>query len=165
MEQLKIQELSIEGFKKYGSYSNMINPSSEKLNSGLVEFHRDMEQVALAAGTIPSFSVTRSQKRPLVIEKFEYHNHTGEGILPLDGDVLIHVAPAGRSTDVPYDKIEVFRIPKGTFVTIRPGVWHQAPFAYQCDVANTLIVLPERTYENDCKVVLFSDGSKIKIIE
>jgi len=160
-----IQALSVEGFKKYGSYSNMINPTSEKLSPGLVEFYRDMEQVALPAGTAPSFSVTRSQKRPLIIEKFEYHSHTGEGIMPLDGDILIHVAPAGRSTNVPYDKIEVFLIPKGTFVTIRPGVWHQAPFAYHCDMVNTLIVLPERTYENDCKVIQFSDENKIEIIE
>lgn len=165
MKQIKIQALSVEGFKKYGSYSNMINPSSEKLNSGLVEFHRDMEQVALSAGAAPSFSVTRSQKRPWVIEKLEYHNQTGEGILPIDGDILIHVAPAGRSTEVPYDKIEVFLVPKGTFVTIRPGVWHQAPYAYHCDVVNTLVVLPERAYENDCKVSQFSDEKKIEIIE
>lgn len=165
MRQLKVLELSVERFKKYGSYSNITNPSSEKLSPGLVEFYRDMEQVALPIGSVPSFSVTKSQKRPLIIEKFEYHNYTGEGILPLDGDVLIHVAAAGRSTEVPYDKIEVFRVPKGTFINIRPGVWHQAPFAYRCDVANTLVVLPERTYENDCKVVLFSNDNKIEIIE
>ena len=164
MRQLKFQELSLEGFKKYGSYSNMVNLTAEKLSPGLVEFYRDMEQVALAPGSVPSFSVTRSQKRPLLIEKFEFHDHSGEGLLPLDADVLIHVAPAGRSKDVPYDKIEVFRIPKGTFVCLRPGVWHQAPFVYQSEVVNTLVVLPERAYENDCKVVLFSDENKIEII-
>jgi ureidoglycolate lyase len=165
MKQIKFKELSLESFKKFGSFSDMLCLTAEKLNPGLVEFYRDMEQVAFPAGAIPSFSVTRAQNRPKVIEKFEYHNLTGEGIMPLDGDILIHLAPASRSQNVPYDRIEVFHVPKGTFVSIRPGVWHQAPFAYQCESVNTLVFLPERAYENDCKVVVFPDENKIEIIE
>ena len=38
-------------------------------------------------------------------------------------------------------------------VSIRPGVWHHAPFALDTDCANVLILLPERIYANDCTVV------------
>lgn len=165
MKQVRFVELSLERFKKYGSYSDMLNVSAEKLGPGLVEFYRDMEQVAFPSGANPSLSITKAMSRPHVIEKCEYHNFTGEGLLPLDGDVLIHLAPASRGPNVPLDRIEVFRVPKGTFVSLRPGVWHHAPFPHQCASVNTLVILPERSYENDCKVVLFSDDDKIEIIE
>ena len=90
--------------------------------------------------------------------------HTAEGMLPIDNDVIIHVAPAtpcdGR---VPEEKIVVFRIPKGTMVVIRPGVWHHAPFTVNDSPANVLIVLPQRTYANDCEVFHLEQNDRIRI--
>jgi len=63
--------------------------------------------------------------------------------MPLDGDILMHVAPATPPQAVPLDKIEVFRVPKGTLVVLRPGVWHCAPFAEKNDFVNCMVVLPE----------------------
>lgn len=64
------------------------------------------------------------------IGTYEYHNTCAEAMLPLDGDAYIHVAPAGPAGHVPYDEVEVFRVPKGTMVTLRPGVWHHARSAW-----------------------------------
>ena len=47
------------------------------------------------------------------IDTYEYHNTCAEAMLPLDGDAYIHVAPAGPADHVPYDEVEVFRVPKG----------------------------------------------------
>ena len=59
--------------------------------------------------------------------------------------------------------MQVFRVPMGTMVVLRPGVWHHAPFTVDDDPANVLIVLPERTYANDCLVVeLGEDGVSIE---
>jgi len=163
MNKICVKELDEKSFRNYGSYANVINPDTPKLGPPPVEFHRDIGQITLGQSTIPSFSVTRITPRPLVIEKFEYHNFSGEAFLPLDGDVLVHLAPAGRCSDIPYDEIEVFRIPKGTLVTLRPGVWHQAPFCYGRDVVNVLVVLPERAYQNDCAVITFPEENIIQI--
>ncbi len=84
-------------------------------------------------------------------------------ILPLDNDVLIHVAPATPAAVVPLDKVRVFRVPRGTMVTLRPGVWHHAPFTANNQPANVLIVLPERTYANDCVVVKLDEKDRIRI--
>jgi ureidoglycolate lyase len=92
----------------------------------------------------------------------EYHNYTAEGILPLDADILIHVAPATPEGEVPLVRIEIFRVPKGTFVSLHPGVWHHAPFAHDADVANVLIVLPERTYAQDCHVTEIAQDDQIE---
>ena len=163
MKKISLQKLTLDKFKIYGSFSNMINPKTPRLGPEPIEFYRDIELLNLGQTNTASFSVCRVTKRPFVIQKLEFHNNSEEGVLPLDGDVLIHVALATRNGEVPMDKIEVFLVPKGTLVTIRRGVWHHAPFAFDCDYVNVLIVLPERTYAKDCFVFLVPDNEKIEI--
>lgn len=152
MRKLKIRSLSAEAFAPYGTFADMVHPSSSRIGAPPIEFYRDMALLDLGGKSIASFSVCRVEKRDSIIDVTEYHTSCGEGILPLDGDILIHVGPATPPGDVPLECIEVFQVPKGTFVSLRPGVWHHAPFAYRCKTVNVLIVLPERTYANDCTV-------------
>jgi ureidoglycolate lyase len=163
MGKIGIKKLTSDNFKIYGSFSNMINPKAPRLGPEPIEFYRDMEQLNLGQTSIASFSVCRVTKRPLLIQKLEFHNHSAEGLLPIDGDVLIHVALATRNGEVPLDRIEVFLVPKGTLVTIRPGVWHHAPFAFGSDYVNVIVVLPERTYVNDCFVSVIPDEEQSEI--
>jgi ureidoglycolate lyase len=141
----------------------MVNPDAICIGEEPVEFYRDMVQVDLAGAGSVSLSTCRVLKRPPVVDVTEYHTACGEGILPLDGDVLIHVGPATPNGEVPLDRIEVFRVPQGTAVSLRPGVWHHAPFAVNTEVANVLIVLPERTYANDCEVCEIPEDEQITI--
>ena len=62
-------------------------------------------------------------------------------------------APASSNSDLDLNTVHVFYVPRGTFVALRPGVWHHAPFVVNNPVVHVLIVLPERTYANDCTVV------------
>lgn len=152
MPTLKIEDLSVESFLPFGFYAQQINPGAEKIGAPPVEFFRDMVQQDLGRATRVSFSTCRVEKRAMKIDVSECHSQTGEAILPLDRDVLIHVGPATAGKDVPLDKLRVFRVPRGTLVVLRPGVWHHAPFTVDGEPANVLIVLPERTYANDCVV-------------
>lgn len=153
MKKVKVQNLSVESFLPFGFYANMINPDTEKMGSKPIEFYRDMVQQDLADVSIASFSVCRVEKRPFVVDVSEYHTATGEGILPLDNDIFIHVAPATPGDcGFPTEKAKIFKVPQGTMVVLRPGVWHHAPFTANSKPANVLIVLPERTYANDCEV-------------
>lgn len=163
MRKIAIKEMTVENFKVYGSFSTMINPATPRLGPEPIEFYRDMEQLSLGQANIASFSVTRVAKRPFEIAKLEFHNNSGEGILPLDGDVLIHVALATRNGEVPLDRIEVFRVPKGTLVILQPGVWHHAPFSQFSDHVNVLVVLPERTYAKDCIVYVIPEEDQLAI--
>ncbi len=162
-EKLGIRELDREAFGVYGSYANMVNPKAEVLGEEPVEFYRDMLLLDLGVKSVAAFSTCRVLKRPPVVEVCEFHNQTAEGILPLDADVLIHVAPATPADEVPTDRIEIFRVPRGTMVSLRPGVWHHAPFAHGADVANVVIVLPERTYATDCEVREIAEGERPEI--
>lgn len=163
MNTAKIKEITLENFKKYGTFADMINPAACKIGEEPVEFYRDMLQLSFGQSNTGSFSICRVLERPLIVDTIEFHTLAGEGTLPLDGDILLSVAPATANGDVPDDRMEVFHVPKGTMVTIYPGVWHSAPFTYKTDCVNVLIVLPERVYANDCSVVKLSGEKQLKI--
>lgn len=162
MKDLIIEELSLEAFNEFGTYKNTINPSTEHFGADPVTFYRDMVQQDMGTKTVTSYSVCRVLPRNFEINISEYHNHSGEGILPLDNDIIIHVAPGAPIGELPVDKMRVFRVPQGTMVSIKPGIFHHAPWTANNKVANTLIVLPNRTYANDCFVIEHTDEQKIK---
>ncbi|MCD8350913.1 MAG: ureidoglycolate lyase [Planctomycetaceae bacterium] len=166
MPTAKIEELTPEAYRPFGTYVNMLDPDTEAIGDNPIRFHRDMIQVAMAhPRSLPSFSICRVEKRPLVVDTSEIHNYTAEGNLPLDGDALIHVAVATPNGVMPKDRIRIFRVPRGTFITMNAGVWHHAPFAYGQDALNMIIVLPERTYANDCIVVPLHGDDQVRIVE
>ena len=165
MRTVQVQELQLETFLPFGFYANMIDPDTETIGAPPIEFCRDMLQLDLGGAGHVSFSTCRVEPRDLMIDVSEYHSSAGEGVLPLDNEVLMHVAPATPPGEVPYDKFEVFRVPQGTMVVLRPGVWHHGPLSTNGKPANMLIALPERLYANDCHVVEFEEQDRIKIVE
>ena len=158
-----VKELNYEDFYKYGTYSAILSPKGIKFGNEHIEFYRDMIQLDMGQTSTVSFSLCRILKRELIIDTSEYHNYTGEMIMPIDCDILIHVGAAIDNDKVPVNDIEIYRIPKGTVVCIRPGVWHHAAFVYNCDEANILVALPERTYKNDCHVIELDAEEQIEI--
>ena len=165
MHKEKIQELTPEAFQTYGLFAVMINPNKAKIGEQPREFFRDMLMLNMGQQNLPFCSICRVAKRDLIVDSTEYHNYANEAILPLDGDILIHVGPATSSAEVPYYEIKIFHVPKGTMVTLNSGVWHGWPFAYQCEYVNSLIILPERAYVNDCHVVQLPNDKQIMIEE
>ncbi len=162
MRTVQIETLSAEAFWPFGFIANHTDPNGEKIGAAPIEFFRDMAQLDLGQATKASFSTCRVQQRQPVIDVTECHSRTGEGVLPLDANVLIHVGPATPKGTVPLEGFRVFRVPRGTLVVLRPGVWHHAPFVLN-GAANVLIVLPERTYANDCVVVNLPESDQIRI--
>jgi ureidoglycolate lyase len=164
MKTVQVRELSVEAFLPYGTYAQHLDPQGSTSGERPVAFIPDMVQLNLGGHSIASFSTCRAGPRDPVIAFSEYHTSTGEGILPLDNDILIHVGPpTSARVGLPVDQIEVFRVPRGAAVCLRPGVWHGAPFSANDKPANVLIVLPERTYANDCAVVLHEPEDRIQI--
>jgi ureidoglycolate hydrolase len=161
MNEIRAKELSRESFHAYGNFERMIDPPMH--GDRPIEFYPELARL-FTGSPVASFSVCRVLKRENVVSFIEAHSRCGEGILPLDADVLIHVAPPTPNGVYPVDTIEAFRVPKGTFVALNRGVWHHAPFALG-NVANALIVLPERTYAEDCLVYEIPEEKRVKIVE
>jgi ureidoglycolate hydrolase len=164
MKTIIVETLSVEAFQSFGVFANMLSPSSERLGSPPIEFFRDMLVQSLGTSTISSFSNCRIAPRPQIIDCSEYHDRTSEMLMPLDGDTLMHFAPASLpGNGFPHDSVRVFLVPKGTMVVIKPGTWHHAPFCTGSLPVNILVALPERTYVNDCHSVSLEDPQKIAI--
>ena len=162
MRTVHVQELSAEKFGLYGTFADMLHAAGPHIGTNPIEFYRNMTTV-YSPGASVGLSITKVYRRPLVIDTYEYHNTCAEAMLPLDGDAYIHVAPAGPADRVPYDAVEVFRVPKGTMVTLRPGVWHHGPFCVDTDALQTLIILPERLCAYDCTVLTAPESDKLQI--
>ena len=164
MREVEVQDLSHERFSRYGSFTQLINPDGDFIGAEPLQFYRDRVQLELGAHTAPSLGIVRVMQRPNVVDMSEYHAYTCELLLPLDGDILFHVGPAVVGSVFPYEQVEVFRVPRGTGVMIRPGVWHHGPFAVNSEPVHCAVLLPERAYENDCIAVELSPDQQIKIV-
>ena len=165
MKTLGYRKLTRDAFAPYGAYASIMDPQGEKLGEPPVEFYRDMVQQYVGNTTVSYSACVVRERKDWIIDVAEYHDHTGEAIICLDGDYLMHVAPACPHGEEPWDNLEVFLIPQGTMVVTRPGVWHQAGFPYGCGEVHILCALPERTYANDCVVKTAPAGKRVRVLD
>jgi ureidoglycolate lyase len=169
MREIHYKKLSPEAFGIYGSYARMIDPEanepeSMRIGAKPIEFFRDMLQSGLGQDSIASFGVCRVSPRPFVIDASEYHDNACEAVLPLDGDVIAHVAPAMPFPSFPTALAEAFLVPRGTMLVLRPGVWHHGPFALGDQRVSCLVALPERLYARDCHELTLAEGERVRIL-
>lgn len=159
MQSITVKELSEKSFRGFGSYYDVLNPIGHNLG----DFYHDHVQFPVLGGQAVGFSSLLCHPcEEMIVSAAEYHNYTAEILLPLDGDVVIHVAPPSKG---PVSHLtEAFLVPKGTLVKLNTGVWHLAPFSTGKDVTHVLIALPERTYLNDCVVVEYPQEQQIRIL-
>ncbi|MFQ7398671.1 MAG: Ureidoglycolate hydrolase, partial [Neglectibacter sp.] len=106
--------------------------------------------------------VARVSECERIITALEYHQFTCEGILPLDGDIDIFVGPSSFRVDPA--TVEAFRVPQGTFVKLNPGVLHGRQFVVNTPAVNVLVLLPERTFGNDCTFTMLEGEDRIRIL-
>ena len=82
--------------------------------------------------------------------------------MPLNDDMIVHVAPASAGTPVP-ELAKAFVVPKFTMIKINTAIWHLCPLPVHADELQALIVLPECTYQNDCTVVELKPEEQFEI--
>lgn len=166
MKQIQAKPLTPADFAKYGSYCNLYHrgdwPAMPDPFGGT--FVRDMLVGQIGTTGSIAVSVTHVKKRPLVITFIEKHCHTCEIMTILDADVLMHFGIATPAGEYPLDQLEVFRIPKGTCLCIRPGVWHEAPYLTDAEEANVQVLLPEYAYVNDFDGLELDESQQIAIL-
>ena len=162
MLKIKVQELSLEKFRKYGDYASLTDDSFRPEGPGRSnEFYPDRLQIFFAQTTPTSVSICRVAKGENIISMVEYHQYTCEGLLPIDGDCVIFVGPSGRNVDP--NTIEAFHIPQGTYVRLNPGVLHGRQFVYNTDVTHIMCMLPQRTYGNDMCATFLEGDDRIEV--
>lgn len=158
MRKIKAKPITAENFAPYGCFSSVMNPKGSHLGT----FYNDQVLMPVSGRMPIAFSpLIMNKPEKMIITAAEYHNTTGEGIIALDDDVILHVAPP---TKVPVPELtEAFIVPKGTIVKLNAGVWHMGPLPVNSDIVHVLIILPERIYANDCTVVEYALEDQFEI--
>lgn len=149
MRTIKVKDLTTEAFEKYGVFQNLLdNESMAKKSIFPEKFFADLISLDVASTTLPSISVCQVAKREKNIVSFlEAHQYTCEGLLPLDGDVIIFVGTPAKKFTV--ENIEAFAIPRGTFVKLNPLIVHGTQYPVKEEEVHVVCILPARTFRND----------------
>ena len=160
MRELKATKINTADFAPFGTLCIMTEPEGYPLQGEIHKFYPDR----ISGNCIGSmgFSPIAVHKDERIIKAAEYHTTTWEGIVALDDDMIIHVAPASAGTPVP-ELTRAFIVPKGTMVKINAAIWHLCPLPLNNEVLHAMIILPECTYANDCTVVDFEEKDWFRI--
>lgn len=157
MIKIKARALSKEAFSEFGDYYDFLSPIGHSLGN----FYHDHVMYPVSGEMPIGFSGLIAPVTEMIVKKVEFHNKTSEAILPLDGDVIVHVAPPSAEP-IP-EKTQAFIVPKGTMVRLNTAVWHLCPMPIENKDVHLLITLPERTYYSDCAVVEYSPNQYVEI--
>lgn len=151
MKTIKVQTLSKEAFAPYGAYYDMANPTGHALCGELHSFFPD-RLTAYQGNTVAFSPILVNKPDVMKVTQIEYHTTTCEIIMPLNDDMILHVAQPSAGKPIT-DQTKAFLVPKNTIIKMNACVWHLAPLPANEKQLTAMIVLPECTYMNDCKVV------------
>ncbi|MGI6162162.1 MAG: ureidoglycolate lyase [Christensenellales bacterium] len=159
MRKINAKPISVENFMPFGYYTNVLHPTGNNLG----EFYYDKIRFPVS-GEMPialSPSIVRRTER-MLITMAECHSKTCEGIFAVDDDMILHLAPP---TLTPKPELtEAFIIQQGMAVCIHAGVWHLSAIPLNKKEAHVLIILPERTYYNDCITVNYEEKDYMEVL-
>ena len=163
MRQVKVEALTHGAFAPFGQFYTMEQPEGYALCGELHQFFPD-RLTADSNHRIGYSPILVKKPERMVITQQEYHTTTWEMILPMDDDMILHVAPASAGAPVTH-LAKAFLVPKHTLVKMNAAIWHLAPLPANNDELTSIIVLPECTYANDCKVVDLTPEQQFEVIK
>lgn len=162
MKQIKVEKISREAFSGFGEYYEMASPDGYALAGEIHKFYPDRMTTA-TEGRLAFSPLVVCKPERMIITQQEYHVTAEEMILPLDDDMILHVAPASGGKVVT-DHARAFLVPKNTLVKLKAAIWHLAPLPAGGEKLTAVIILPECTYAKDCPVVDLLPEEQFEII-
>ena len=162
MRQVKVEALTAEAFAPFGQFYTMDQPRGYALCGELHQFFPD-RLVADSTHRVGYSPILVKKPEKMVITQQEYHTTTWEMILPMNDDMILHVAPASAGTPVT-DLAKAFLVPRNTLIKMNAAIWHLAPLPANKDELSAIIILPECTYANDCTVVDLKPEEQFEVV-
>lgn len=162
MRQIKAVPVTHENFAPFGQFYTMTDPKGYALCGEIHRFFPD-RLTASADHNVGYSPILVKKPEKMIISAVEYHTTTWEMIMPLNDDMILHVAPASAGTPVP-ELAQAFIVPKNTLIKINAAIWHLAPLPKSAEELSAMIILPECTYANDCTVVPLKEEERFEIV-
>lgn len=162
MKTIKAIPITNDTFAPFGQFYPIDVPTGYALCGELHRFFPD-RLVADSQHRVGYSPILVKKPEKMVITQQEYHTTTWEMLMPLDDDMILHVAPA--SAGVPVTELaQAFIVPKHTLVKLNAAVWHLAPLPANKEQLTAMVILPECTYANDCIVVDLKPEQQFEIV-
>lgn len=161
MKKIKAQPITHEKFAPFGQFYVMDKPEGYGLSGEIHTFYPD-RLTADCSKRVGYSPITVKKPDKMIITQQEYHTTTWEMILPLNDDMILHVAPASAGKVVT-EYAKAFVVPANTIVKINAAIWHLAPLPANKSELNAIIILPECTYANDFTVVDLAEEEQFEI--
>jgi len=162
MRQVNVEALTHEAFAPFGQFYPMTSPQGYALCGKLHQFFPD-RLTADSNHRVGYSPILVKKPKKMIITQQEYHTTTWEMLLPLNDDMILHVAPASAGTPVTH-LARAFLVPKNTLVKLNAAIWHLAPLPLNTQELTAMIILPECTYANDCTVVDLKQEEQFEIV-
>ena len=159
---VKAEKITVEGFAPFGQFYTMDQPCGHALCGELHKFYPD-RLTAYHGGNVGFSPISVRKPEKMIVDSVEYHTTTCEMIMPLNDDMILHVAPASAGVPVT-EQTKAFIVPRHTLVKINAAIWHLAPLPASADTLHAMIILPECTYANDCTVVQLKENEIFEIV-
>lgn len=161
MKTVKLEALTKEAFAPFGEYYTISAPEGYPLTGELHRFFPD-RLTSYNSGLLGFSPILVKKPAEMKVTAIEYHTTTAELIMPLNDDMILHVAPPSAGKPLP-EYTKAFLVPKNTLIKMMPCVWHLAPLPANAEELCALIVLPACTYMNDCTVVDLKEDEQFVI--
>jgi ureidoglycolate lyase len=131
---VKIEDLTAEGFSRYGKVVEIPNYGPPKTGEGWDCWN----YIAMMDVTVPiGFGLVTTRVRDPIVDSMERHVSREELLLPLGVDIIQPVAMCQDIHDPDErpdpDTVRCFRIRPGQGIIIGKGVWHSPAYPYQTD--------------------------------
>jgi ureidoglycolate hydrolase len=146
--EIQLKKITKSNFEHYGSYFDE-NGTDPTYSDKYFDWWNAVGIIQIEGRS--SLGIVRPKSNPFFSEQvFEQHNNTPEVLIPLDEDVIILLGKASAfDTAVPSkDSFEAFLVPKGTAVSLNPGVWHHAPMVMS-QYSRVMVLFKENTSFED----------------
>ena len=155
-KKLEILKLTSESFKEFGQ---VVTTTGRTPDAGDEAFGW-YERIGSFKGIDEvSVSILECKKRPMVVNKLEYHVRTNEAVLPLGGEpAILVVAPAGELDE---SKMKAFLLEGDQGVVMNVGIRHFIPYPLKGNV-NCVIVFRHGTGADDLILNTLSEGYELE---
>jgi ureidoglycolate lyase len=114
MRTIQVEPITHEAFAPFGQFYKMEAPEGYALCGQLHQFFPD-RLTADSTHRVGYSPILVKKPEKMVITQQEYHTTTWEMILPMNDDMILHVAPASAGTPVT-NLAKAFLVPKHTLV-------------------------------------------------
>lgn len=141
MKEIHVQTLTRESFSPYGEFVDVSKYGKKGKSAFFADLitWKPLEEVGISIGY-----ANPDERR---IPWYEYHAHTEEIRMPLDGDMIVYL---GKQDENPNpETFEAFLVPQFTMIRLFPGVVHGRQFPAGSEPVHVLLLCEAATYAND----------------